>query len=144
MKLEDQVASLELCKKLKELGVRRESVFYWCRGIRHRDFGLTGWCLRGNKFVDENEAIIEKFEKISAFTVAELGEMLPREVRGFDLLIRPADGSTPLKWHIGYVENDYEGYDYRFERQASDNLANAMARMLIHLIEQGIVNPKES
>ena len=29
MKLEDQVVSLELAKKLKELGVKQESLFYW-------------------------------------------------------------------------------------------------------------------
>jgi len=29
MKLEDQVCSLELAKRLKELGVEQESLFYW-------------------------------------------------------------------------------------------------------------------
>ena len=29
MKLEDQVCSLELAKKLKELGVKQDSLFYW-------------------------------------------------------------------------------------------------------------------
>jgi hypothetical protein len=29
MKIEDQVTSLELSKKLKKLGVRQESYFYW-------------------------------------------------------------------------------------------------------------------
>ncbi|GAH25167.1 unnamed protein product, partial [marine sediment metagenome] len=30
MKTEDQVCSLELAKQLKELGVKQDSVFFWC------------------------------------------------------------------------------------------------------------------
>ena len=30
MKIESQVCSLELAKKLKELGVKQESLYYWC------------------------------------------------------------------------------------------------------------------
>lgn len=32
MKLEDQVCSLELAKRLKELGVQQNNVFYWVQG----------------------------------------------------------------------------------------------------------------
>ena len=59
MKLENQVCSLELSKKLKELGVKQESLWWWA-----------------------NENLFEK-EKVnttlcsSAFIAAELGEILP-------------------------------------------------------------------
>lgn len=33
MRLEDQAYGLELAKKLKELGVKQESLWYWSKGI---------------------------------------------------------------------------------------------------------------
>ena len=64
MKLQDQVTSLELSRKLKKLGVKQESIWYWyCLGedyaIRYR-----------------TPSVIKK--GYSAFTVAELGEMLKK------------------------------------------------------------------
>lgn len=62
MKLEQQVTNLELSKRLKELGVRQESLFWW----EHPDmeWGHTDWIV---KYGDSNPVY-----KISAFTVAEL------------------------------------------------------------------------
>jgi hypothetical protein len=59
--LEKQVVSLDLAKRLKELGVKQESVWYW-----FRDRLILGRGEGGN---------MQTFT--SAFTVAELGEMLP-------------------------------------------------------------------
>src|SRR4051812_31893305 len=67
MKLEEQVVSLELAKRLKELGVKQESIFFW--NVGHWDepqliapsfMGSTG--------------ILPSGENYSAFTVAELVE----------------------------------------------------------------------
>ena len=70
MKLEDQVCSLELAKKLKELGVKQESLFYW-------------WFVRNDMgddvFVSDTKPV-NGTEYWSAFTVAELGEMLPKYI----------------------------------------------------------------
>lgn len=132
MKIIDQVTSLEISKKLKKIGVKQESAFYWAFAHNCTEYPPKIYYI-GN----DNPNFIE--EHWSAFTVAELAEILPKQIRGFDLLIRPMDGSTPLKWHLGYVENNQEGYEYRFERQASDNLANAMAWMLIYLIKDGLI-----
>jgi hypothetical protein len=77
MKLEQQVTSLELSKQLKELGVKQESVFWW------------------NVLFNSGETELENFQRyktsdgspcddsISAFTVAELGEMLPEGAASF-------------------------------------------------------------
>lgn len=77
MKLEDQVVNLELSKKLKELGVKQESLWYWvrthdCYGDGKDDYEL---CMTFQK-----EAWVESDmgkEFYSTFTCAELGEMIP-------------------------------------------------------------------
>ena len=71
MKLEDQCVSLEMAKKLKELGVNKISLFYWniCHDCENEyPEGSVQWEL----VYGENHG-----ENISAFTVAELGEILP-------------------------------------------------------------------
>ena len=60
MKLEQQVCSLELAKRLKELGVNQESLFAWDVSVTPARLQFTGGWLGSNE--------------ISAFTVAELGE----------------------------------------------------------------------
>lgn len=66
MKLEIQVASLELSKKLKNLGVKQESYFVYVKNPA--DLYIL--------YVDDHGW--DKSRKVySAFTVAELGEMLP-------------------------------------------------------------------
>jgi hypothetical protein len=72
MKLEQQVTSLELSKRLKELGVRQESLFYFFGNKAEleamRGYGGPEILLEG----DYSWAV-----RVSAFTVAEIGEMLP-------------------------------------------------------------------
>jgi hypothetical protein len=66
MPLETQVCSRELAQRLAELGARQESVFWWVERKLTYTGGLASQAqLRGG---------------ISAFTVAELGEMLPNEI----------------------------------------------------------------
>lgn len=66
MELKQQVCSLELAKKLKELGVKQESLFHW---QHHRSVGSPGgvaWSLSN----------MPNGKSASAFTVAELGELI--------------------------------------------------------------------
>ena len=80
MKLEDQVCSLELAKKLKELGGVQDSLSYW-EEYRDNwmDLRATPKLVQGyhtDKERGEGNAV-ESSTYYSAFTVAELGEMLP-------------------------------------------------------------------
>ncbi len=149
MRLEDQVVGLELAKKLKELGVKQESLFYW------QELELREWEIEQNveKYVcvySGDEPCLE--EDISAFTVAELGEMLPDTVRPQigklyggqhrHLKIDKSDGDC---WFVAYLPLDYEIDDETDNHMmsAEDTLADAMAKMLIYLIENGLYEPQK-
>ena len=63
MKLENQVCSLELSKRLKELGVKQDSLWGY---LDHGDL---------NFYPVLNSELIYLKAEYSAFTVAELGEL---------------------------------------------------------------------
>ena len=73
MKLEQQVTSLNLSKRLKKLGVKQESYIVWFyNGIE--------WALIRELSILMGVDILEKMPRMySAFTVAELGELLPEQ-----------------------------------------------------------------
>ncbi len=138
MELENQVCSLELAKKLKELGVKQESLFYWFpfgEGIREWQVTkriLDKDAIKGWKYHEKHN---KEFSFYSAFTVAELGEMLPAENENkyrFDLVKR-----TPNKWEM----NIFDKCGIYIETFTAKTEANARAKMLIWLIEQGKVKP---
>jgi len=114
MKLKDQVCSLELAKKLKELGVKQESLWYWYPGIKGKEEVAEYW----NLHCIEEEMYAQIENQVSAFTVAELGEML-----------KDADWKFP-QWDGEYWRCYYPEDIYATE-------ANARTMMLIWLIETG-------
>lgn len=79
MNIEQQVTSLELSKRLKELGVKQESLFYWHnrpKVVGRSDYTIN---LKENtpSFKHQREVVdIHDIEYVSAFTVAELGEII--------------------------------------------------------------------
>jgi len=117
MKLEDQVTSLRLSKKLKELGVKQLSLFCWCKG------GTRNYVIREFEF----KVFYEKW--CSAFTVAELGEMIPA-------------GMT-LKTFYPETENAWVGF--WDEKEKIDKIfygnteADARAKMLCYLLENKLI-----
>lgn len=113
MKLENQVTNLELAKKLKELGVEQESLFYWKQEAIHY------W----QKLDTKDLAAPSCY---SAFTVAELGEILPywcfstkQEKGGYSCM------ADYPKWNCGW--------------QNADTEADARAKMLIYLLENKLM-----
>jgi len=134
MELIKQVTSLELSKKLMELGVPQHSCFYWnCKdekvvynkhlGVAPIDFG------RGY---------------VSAFTVAELGEMLPDSIteNGQTALLetRRCNGG----WYIRYITIYRNSVIIPAHRQLigdpNETEADARAKMLIYLIENKLIS----
>lgn len=131
MKLQNQVCSLKLAKKLKKLGVKQESLFWWNRTTKR---------LYPSKIVWAGSAWI------SAFTVAELGEMLPaiitktmstpfsRTDRIYWLGIsREWNTSKGKDWTIHYTTQESKGHTLEVLYDKSE--ANLRAKMLIYLLE---------
>lgn len=134
MKLEDQCCSIELAKRLKELGVKQESLFYW---VERRGFGSE----YGTDFGDPELRISphhvsslialepdrrpdgQFYRSFSAFTVAELGEMLP-------------------KGYYTWRNHGWCGSKKETElMETSETEADCRAKMIIHLIEKGTFKP---
>lgn len=72
MKLEEQVVSLELSKRLKELGVKQESAFYYEELFTKEQGVLESNFVQKKRYDGESGA-----RYFAAFTVAELGRMIP-------------------------------------------------------------------
>jgi hypothetical protein len=115
MNLENQVCSLELAKRLKELGVKQDSWFW------HQEYK--------NKMVLLDDVPDEYADNYSAFTVAELGEMIGNG----------CSHSINLNKNRSSITN--RAVDNVF---VADTEANARAKMLIWLIENGRVKGDEN
>lgn len=76
MKLEEQVCSLELAKKLKELGCRQESAFYWNEYKVSKD---------PKKWQYHLQPDFREKRSTSAFTVAELIELANKHDVEFEI-----------------------------------------------------------
>lgn len=127
MKLEDQVANLELSMKLKKLGVPQKSIFYY---MNHATNPSWKNCVR---YPDGSDPRYWDFEnKLSAFTVAELGEMLPNPLELGDYKHFFISQKVGAYWEVGS-----EKLNFSFEDKKE---ANARAKMLIHLIEQKVID----
>lgn len=122
MKLEQQVCSLELSKKLKELSCKQESYFWWTE----------------LPIIDGNEETIGKEWAIStttraftsffsAFTVAELGEMLPWGYTSGKFI--PEEGGFMVK-------NELSGPPFN---RTADTEADARAAMMCYLLENKLI-----
>jgi hypothetical protein len=146
MNSERQVASLELAKKLKELGAKQESYFWWSAWqdhspAEHVDCHELHW-----EVTDEHGGSIAP--RIAAFTVSELGEVLPAFItigeknanKRFKLyLAKNEDGEHFVEyqeWGLGANE----AYELLVQRSAETE-ADARAKMLIHLLENHLVEP---
>ncbi len=127
MKLENQVCSLELAKKLKELRVEQSAYFTWYvngdKGhLMHNPEGFRGF----------------ESKSFDAFTVAELGEMLPEEIEvnevSYWVGINRGLGQS---WQVFYRKN---GTDFTRYLQNAETEADTRAKMLIYLIANKLIS----
>lgn len=133
MELTKQVVNLELSKKLRTLDVKQESLFFYNAETMKLQQGFTAHV--------DNKGI--NHWSISAFTVAELGRLLPdnlvssgMEQGKFNCIYGPredADDMPDSEW-----END-KFYHYGYMTFTDDTEADVRAKMLIYLIENDLI-----
>jgi len=110
--LEKQVCDLEYAKKFKELGISQESLYCWYKFS-------DGWRIASKVQPNNKWECLDN--TYSAFTVAELGEMLPV-------------GTVIEKWD--QLKYKYRCYNERYNKIMYEiTEADARAKMLIWLIE---------
>lgn len=125
MELQKQVTSLEISKRLKELGVKQESLFWW---EQVKTAGKNEWAKDFVLSFNNNSAPYmvngkKSHGTVSAFTVAELGEILKNckyELPMFNGMI----------WHMD---------DYCPCEEESNTEADARGKTLIYLLENGLI-----
>ncbi len=133
MNLEQQVVSLSLAKRLKELGVKQESIFAWCQNPAPQD----EYYLADQIWTDDHDHLRDK---VAAFTVAELGEFF-RKVPYLQVIWMPAwkeDGTQSL----AKLVNGETGERVCDTTGEADKLWEAEARglMLAYLLENQLIS----
>jgi hypothetical protein len=126
MELKNQVCSLEQAKKLKELGVKQESLFYFVEEeVSVADYHTAlVWKIE----YEGNQAYVEDIEwetRISAFTASELGEML-------------RSSNDDIIYHTSTTKVALEIFDGEYF--SSEIEADARAEMLIYLLENKLIS----
>lgn len=144
MTIQEQVTSLESSKKLKDLGFKQDSLFYWFPF----DKGIHEWQVVSQLLSKETikgwhhfRKTNKDFDFYSAFTASELGEMLPEKAKGsnkdgnWETMVssKIEYGKTNKLWTVGYILKEY----------AHTNECEARAKMLIHLASNGLMEVKQ-
>lgn len=132
MELSEQVITLEQAKKLKELGVSQNGRYHW-------------WQRPSGEWIFITDAIAsfykrkETFVSFSAFTVAELGVMLPEDHYTYY-------SNNCWKWMVLSYKDQY-GHDILDITEHTDSQfkteSEARADMLINAIEKSRIAVEE-
>lgn len=147
MKLEQQVASLEISMRLKKLGVKQESLFVWKiptkygtssleEGENRITFKSPDEAYLANKYGTCEPLHWEEKYYYAAFTVAELGEMLKDGLMGGHFR------SAGNRWTCEYEPIHPQGLS-KTHIEIANTEADARGKMLIYLIENNLLSVKE-
>lgn len=133
MNIENQVCNLQLSQKLKTLGVKQEGLFHWIKAYYDKDDCYVDepvWLITP-KYNSSDSNIVDF---VSAFTVAELGELLHKSEY---TIIRQFDGySYVFRQKKSKLEYGMIGG----HGMAPENTeADARAKMLCYLLENNLL-----
>lgn len=152
MKLEDQVTSLDISNFLSQLGVKQTSIFVWeyfnenCYAVKYKPFAVVS-------------CQFNKYKLFAAFTPSELGLLLPNWIttkenkpfNNYRININKfnsvdSEDSITNNYIVNYEcdSTKLNGEDAWLRRRLTNNiydtnLANAMGKMLIYLLENGLI-----
>ena len=136
MKIENQVCTLEQAKRLKGLGIKYPSAFYWAyiednkKYLKERS-GIS-WHPSLHLSPFERERWASGVGSLNAYNVAELGVMLPTL------------GITTLKSNNGRGSDFFSvNCHYAKERMNHHNEAFVKAAMLIYLLHKQSITAAE-
>lgn len=135
MNLSDQVISLELAKKLHELGVKQDSIFYWLEGC---DCWLLHY-VNYNHYEPDRKIFIENNSPCySAFTASELLNILPFKIEkeNSSFMLFKYDRTYKVEYIEWLCENEI---NEKLHKTEDTNLVKSLAKMLIHLLENGLI-----
>jgi len=148
MNLEQLCTSLELSKKLKELGIKQRAIFCWQKPDDN-DWYLTQRDETGWEFLEHAPQFKDKV--IAAFTAGELGIVLPSNIiipSCYD--INPTGELLRLAINLFKINDEFCSM-YEIGKLDSsnivipdsevtrDNEVNSRAKLLVYLIENNIV-----
>lgn len=136
MTLEQQVTSLDLSKRLKELGVKQESVCWWCERYQLIEKEKKHIGVRFNTNPDFSGTYYSYHHEqdiCSAFTVAELGELLLSQIVNYEY--RTREGKYRVWWY-GSPKSMIEQQMHHID---ADTEADARAKMLCYLLENKLI-----
>ena len=142
MNITDQICSFIFAKRLKKLGVKQDSLFY---RFDHGDFQYI-FCKEYEQYSQHVNLNIE--DGFSAFTVGELGEILPGIInRGdirFNLQFYKLQGNAQgtYYWEGQYYDGNtdivlHSAFNHFFIADESE--VNCRAKMLIYLLENKLM-----
>ncbi len=133
MKLENQLTNLKLSQRLEELGVKQESYFWWI------DYCGKKYEIGTKKEMKQCRIFRYVQNHYSAFTVAELGEMLPNNLddHKWELQITKVFDNT---WYTSY----YDKINKKYIHYQAKTEADARAKMLICILENKLTKKNNS
>jgi hypothetical protein len=125
VKLEDQVCSYEQAVKLTKYKLKFDSLFYY---LSRKDKSYY------NGIVRETHPGLHRFTKdfelIQSYTASELMEMLPFNVKGYQLNLMKCSGEFKISYEKIDCRDKFEYLHYLH----NGNFAYALAEMLIFLL----------
>ena len=144
MELNKQVVSLELARKLRELGFTQDSVWHW-KVSKNEKIYLR----HGINFESSSPRKGTRCLFYSAFSVAELGEMLPQVIESnmkppFSRTQKTYQLTVTLgldkQWFVVYTNINNANDNAEFPIKMCHNEADARAKMLIWLKENNYLD----